>query len=195
MEDIVRILFLQKQKLPGKVTDLGRLHSSWLILTLHWPRRAGTHSPSTLILTYLWFVQALGAGCRWFYEKFWGVFWGYDTAQRHVFSSEAHGIGSSFAQRHSYPKCFKILKARGSESAQSLRCMEFYFISHNMSCFTLSGFSSCTCLLCRLTCDLCALSYGHISHLCFLSRFLTAGLNIVAQIQVWHYFRIGLYLV
>ena len=28
----------------------------------------------TLILTYLWFVQALGAGCLWFYEKFWGVF-------------------------------------------------------------------------------------------------------------------------
>ena len=43
----------------------------------------------TLILTYLWFVQALGAGCLWFYEKFWGVFWDYDTAQRHVFSSEA----------------------------------------------------------------------------------------------------------
>ena len=61
------------------------------------------------------------------------VFWGYDTAQRHVFSSEAHGIGSSFAQRHSYQKYFKILKARGTESAQSLWCMEFYFISHNMS--------------------------------------------------------------
>ena len=88
---------------------------------------------STLILTYLWFVQALGARCLWFYEKFWGVFWDYDTAQRHVFSSEAHGIGSSFAQRHSYQKCFKILKARGTESAQSLWCMEFYFISHNMS--------------------------------------------------------------
>ena len=28
----------------------------------------------TLILTYLWFVQALGARCLWFYEKFWGVF-------------------------------------------------------------------------------------------------------------------------
>ena len=78
-------------------------------------------------------MQALGARCLWFYEKFWGVFWGYDTAQRHVFSSEAHGIGSSFAQRHSYQKCFKILKARGTESAQSLWCMEFYFISHNMS--------------------------------------------------------------
>ena len=88
---------------------------------------------STLILTYLWFVQALGARCLWFYEKFWGVFWDYDTAQRHVFSSEAHGIGSSFAQRHSYQKYFKILKARGTESAQSLWCMEFYFISHNMS--------------------------------------------------------------
>ena len=88
---------------------------------------------NTLILTYLWFVQALGARCLWFYEKFWGVFWDYDTAQRHVFSSEAHGIGSSFAQRHSYQKYFKILKARGTESAQSLWCMEFYFISHNMS--------------------------------------------------------------
>ena len=62
-----------------------------------------------------------------------GAFWGYDTAQRHVSSSEAHSIGSSFAQRHSYPKGFEILKARGSESAQSLWCMEFYFISHNMS--------------------------------------------------------------
>ena len=94
-----------------------------------WPGWQG----GTLILTYLWFVQALGARCLWFYEKFWGVFWDYDTAQRHVFSSEAHGIGSSFAQRHSYQKCFKILKARGTESAQSLWCMEFYFISHNMS--------------------------------------------------------------
>ena len=123
MEDIVRILFLQKQKLPGKVTDLGRLHSSWLILTLHWPRRAGTHSPSTLILTYLWFVQALGAGCLWFYEKFWGVFWGYDTAQRHVFSSEAHGIGSSFAQRHSYPKAsYLILIKTSSLFAWQLFC-------------------------------------------------------------------------
>ena len=37
--------------------------------------------------------------------------------------------------------------------------------------------------------------YVHFSHLCFLSRFLTAGLNIVAQIQVWNYFRIGLNLV
>ena len=67
--------------------------------------------------------------------------------------------------------------------------------SQSRDFFTLSGFSSCTCLLCLMTCDLCALSYGHFSHLCFLSRFLTAGLNIVAQIQVWHYFRIGLYLV
>ena len=31
-------------------------------------------SSLTLILTYLWFVQALGAGCLWFYEKFWGFF-------------------------------------------------------------------------------------------------------------------------
>ena len=67
--------------------------------------------------------------------------------------------------------------------------------SQSRDFFTLSGFSSCTCLLCLMTCDLCALSYGHFSHLCFLSRVLTAGLNIVAQIQVWHYFRIGLYLV
>ena len=69
------------------------------------------------------------------------------------------------------------------------------YFSQSRDFFTLSGFSSCTCLLCLMTCDLCALSYGHFSHLCFLSRFLTAGLNIVAQIQVWHYFRIGLYFV
>ena len=107
------------------------------IMIMTWCNRsshcARTSLHCTLILTYLWFVQALGARCLWFYEKFWGVFWDYDTAQRHVFSSEAHGIGSSFAQRHSYQKCFKILKARGTESAQSLWCMEFYFISLNMS--------------------------------------------------------------
>ena len=37
-------------------------------------------------------------------------------------------MGSSFAQRLSYPKRLKILKARGSESAQSPCHMEFYFI-------------------------------------------------------------------
>ena len=30
--------------------------------------------PDTLIPTYKRFVQALGAGRLWFYEKFWGVF-------------------------------------------------------------------------------------------------------------------------
>ena len=87
-------------------------------------------------------MQALGAESLWFYEIFWGVFWGYDAAQRlsgseitrshwaseHIFSSEAHGMGSSFAQRLSFPTRLKILKARGSESAQSPWHMEFYFI-------------------------------------------------------------------
>jgi len=71
-------------------------------------------------------VQALGAGRLWFYEKFWGVFWDYDAPQRRIFSSEAHFIWSSFAQRRTYPKCHKILKARGSESARSLWHTEFW---------------------------------------------------------------------
>ena len=71
-------------------------------------------------------MQALGAGRLWFYEKFWGVFWDYDAPQRRIFSSEAHFIWSSFAQRRTYPKCHKILKARGSESARSLWHTEFW---------------------------------------------------------------------
>ena len=71
-------------------------------------------------------MQALGAGRLWFYEKFWGVFWDYDAPQRRIFSSEAHFIWSSFAQRRTYPKCHKILKARGSESALSLWHTEFW---------------------------------------------------------------------
>ena len=54
--------------------------------------------------------------------------------------------------------------------------------SQSRDFFTLSGFSSCTCLLCRLTFDLCALSYGHFSHLCFLSRLLTAG---ILWLRLW----------
>ena len=71
-------------------------------------------------------MQALGAGRLWFYEKFWGVFWDYDAPQRRIFRSEAHFIWSSFAQRRTYPKCHKILKARGSESARSLWHTEFW---------------------------------------------------------------------
>ena len=51
------------------------------------------------------------------------------------------------------------------------------------------------CCVCLMTCDLCALSYGHFSHLCFFLQVLTEGLDIIAQIQVWYYFRIGLLLV
>ena len=80
-------------------------------------------------------------------------------------------------------------------SIQTLIWILFHIFHNPETFFTLSGFSSCTWLLCLMKCDLCALSYGHFSHLCFLSRFLTAGLNLVAQIQVWRYFRIGLNLV